>query len=112
MNAPNLIASAAAVLITIASLNVVNYNVTPPATTAGSHAIEVFNLAPVDVRPTAEERRNAALMADIATAGLATMPAAVHTDASGKTEQVNLLGTELTMPYYSFGTRFGRITKE
>jgi len=113
MKAPNLIASAAAILITLTSLSVVNYNVESPAADTGSrHAIEVTNLPPVQVHPSAEELRHAALMTDIGTAGLATMPSAIRTGEAGEAEQMSLFGTELTMPYYSFGTQFGRITKE
>lgn len=113
MKAPNLIASVAAVLITFANLSVVNYNVTPANVHASSsHAIEVTNLPPVQVRPSAEELRNAALLTDMGTAGVTTIPSMVHTGESSNTEQFNLFGSELTMPYYSFGTKFGRITKE
>ena len=113
MKAQNVIAIAAAVLFTSASL----------FTTAGlsgthSHGSQqapteinghkVINLAPVNVHPSAEERRAAALLADVEIVGIATIPAFGRL---GGAEQTNLAGSPLAMPYYSFG-KFGRIGKE
>ncbi len=112
MKAPNLIASVAAVLITCATLSVVNYNVAPAnAYVTASNAMEITDLAPIQVRPSADELRHAALLSDIGTAGLATVPSLLPSDDASPAP-LSLFGSELTMPYYSFGTKFGRITKE
>ena len=107
MKAQNLIASVAAVLFTFASLGAVNYNVDSQTST-----IPVINLAPVQVRPSAAEMRTAALLNDIGAAGVATIPAIGHLDGASDAEQFSLLGSQLVMPYYSFGNKFGRISKE
>jgi len=111
MKAQNLIASVAAVLLTAASLSAVDYNVASQPTPASrTHAASVTDLAPIQVSPSAAEMRSAALLADIGSAGIATVPSMAN--ASGNTEQFSLLGSQLVMPYYLFGNKFGRITKE
>ena len=113
MKAQNLIASVAAVLLTAASLSAVNYNVaSQPAPASRTHAANIIDLAPVEVRPSAAEMRSAALLTDIGSAGLATVPSMVAVDAGSNAEQFSLLGSQLVMPYYSFGNKFGRISKE
>jgi hypothetical protein len=113
MKAQNLIASAAAVLLTVASLSVVNYNVERQPVPAGkTSAAPVIDLAPVQVRPSAAEMRSAALLNEIGVAGVATIPALRRLEDPGNTEQFSLLGSQLVMPYYAFGNKFGRITKE
>jgi hypothetical protein len=49
---------------------------------------------------------------DTGTASIATIPAMGRIDGSSATDQLSLLGAQLAMPYYSFGNKFGRITKE
>lgn len=113
MKAQKLIASVAAVLFTTATLGVLNYNVaSQPAASTEINGIKVINLAPVDVRPSAEEQRAAALLADIGAAGLAVIPSIGHLGGTGGTEQFSLVGSQLAMPYYSFGNKFGRASKE
>ena len=114
MKAQNLIPSVAAVLFTFASLSVVNYNVAVrPATDSKTGTIHVIELAPVNVHPSAAELRAAALLADVGTGtGIATMPSMIHIDGTATAEPLSLLGSPLAMPYYSFGNKFGRITKE
>ncbi|KZC15875.1 hypothetical protein RHOFW510R12_05390 [Rhodanobacter sp. FW510-R12] len=113
MKAQNLIASVAAVLFTFASLSAVNYNVErQPAPAAKASAVPVINLAPVQVRPSAAEMRSAALLSEIGVAGIATTPAMRRLEDPGNTEQFSLLGSQLVMPYYAFGNKFGRIAKE
>ena len=113
MKAHNLIASVAAVLFTFASLSAVNYNVdSQPAPASKTSATRVIDLAPVQVRPSAAEMRTAALLTDIGTAGIATIPATAQLNGTDNTEQFSLLGSQLAMPYYSFGNKFGRISKE
>ncbi len=110
--ASHLIASAAAVLFTVASLSAVNYNVHGASTALSSSAVEIIDLAPVNVQPTPAERRMAALLSDVSTAGVVTMPALLPMESAGGAAQYSLLGSQLAMPYYSFGNKFGRISKE
>lgn len=112
MKTQNLIASAAAILFTIASLSAVNYNVTPAPASVQTQAIEVVDLAPVYVYATPQEHRDAALMADIGTFSFASIPAPSRIDEGSNPAQLSLLGSDLAMPYYSFSNKFGRITKE
>ncbi|WNL48041.1 hypothetical protein RKE25_10600 [Dyella sp. BiH032] len=107
MKAPNLLATTAAVLLTAAGLAALNTNVKVVPVTE-INGVKVINLAPVNVRPTAEDLRAAALLADAGVATAALTPIAARAAESG----VALLGAQLAMPYYSFGTTFGRITKE
>ncbi len=112
MKAQNLIASFAAVLLTFASLSAVNYNVdTQPAAADKTerNAANVTELAPVEVHPSAAELRAAVLLVDTGTNSIAMAPAMGRLDNAG---QFSLLGSQLAMPYYSFGNKFGRITKE
>ncbi|GGY21647.1 hypothetical protein GCM10008098_13150 [Rhodanobacter panaciterrae] len=112
MKAQNLISSVAAVLFTFASLSAVNYNVDSQLAAASkTRTIKVTELAPVTVHPSAAEMRAAALLADIGS-GIATVPSLSHIDGTGTAEPFSLLGSPLAMPYYSFGNKFGRITKE
>lgn len=112
MKTHNLIAGAAAILLTAATLSIVNYNVAAVATTAPAQTIEVVDLAPVHVYATPEDRRAAALMTDLGTASFASVPAASLVDADSSAAQFSLIGSQLAMPYYSFSKKFGRITKE
>jgi hypothetical protein len=112
MKTQNLIASAAAILFTVASLSAVNYNVTPAQASVKTQAIEVVDLAPVYVHATPEERRSASLMADIGTSSFASIPASSRIDEGSNAGQFSLIGSDLAMPYYSFSKKFGRITKE
>ncbi|MGO4700440.1 hypothetical protein [Dyella sp. 2RAB6] len=109
MKAPNLLALTAAVLLTTAGLAAVNNNI-KVVPVSEINGVKVINLAPVEVRPTAADMRAAALLADagLATATVGMAPVAAHAAESG----VALLGAQLAMPYYSFGTTFGRVTKD
>ena len=107
MKAQNLIALTAAALITATSLLAMN---TPVRTAPVSeiNGVRVINLAPVEVTPSAAELRASAMLdeADLASATLA--PALdTHADVGA-----TLLGAQLAMPYYSFGTQFARASKE
>jgi hypothetical protein len=115
MKAYKLIAAAAAILLTVASLRAVLYNVntlSPTNTGIDTPKVHVTNLAPVVVRPTAAEKRAAALINDTTSLGLMTLPASPGIDANASVQSLSLLGSPLVMPYYSFGKKFGRITKE
>ncbi|MDW2981930.1 hypothetical protein [Rhodanobacter sp. KK11] len=109
MKAQNLIASVAAVLLTAASLSAVDYNVASQPARANHTRAAVTELAPVQVSPSAAEMRSAVLLADL---GNASVPAMVITDSGSNAEPFRLLGSQLAMPYYSFGSKFGRISKE
>ncbi len=107
MKAPNLLALSAAVLITAAGLAAMDHGVArvPVAEINGIHVID---LAPVNVTPSAEELRAAALTAVIHAPAL---PA--PNSLGGRAEaDIPLVGSQLAMPYYSFGNKLGRITKE
>ncbi len=111
-----LIAAAAAVLMTSASLTTTALlSMAPQAASAEQtsateiNGIKVTNLEPVSVRPSARELRTASMLSDTGTAALFTMPAPGQ---SNETAQVSLFGSQLAMPYYSFGNKFGRISKE
>ena len=110
MKTPNLIASVAAALITIASLGAVSHVDTRPASEINGR--KVFNLAPVHVRPSADELRSAALMARDGATNLAMVSDTDRSGGAGDVAQFSLLGSQLAMPYYSFGNKFGRISKE
>jgi len=113
MKAQKMIASVAAVLFTAASLSAVNYNVDVQQTAATRiDGRKVTDLAPVQVHPSVDEWRAAALLPDARTAGIATIPALDHVGAGSDGGHFALIGSQLVMPYYSFGNKFGRITKE
>ena len=107
MNTPNLRALSAAVLITAAGLASMNHGVTrvPVAEINGIHIID---LAPVQVSPTAEDLRAAALTA------VMNAPAATAVNGLGGRAEadIRLVGTQMAMPYYSFGNKLGSISKE
>ncbi|HEY8682004.1 MAG TPA: hypothetical protein VIM06_02445 [Rhodanobacter sp.] len=113
MKAHKIIASFAAVLFTTATLSAVNYNVDSRQAPASEvNQGKVTNLAPINVYPSAAERRAAALLTDVGVAGIAAVPAFGHLGGGSATGQFGLIGSELAMPYYSFGNKFGRISKE
>ncbi|TAM62319.1 MAG: hypothetical protein EPN49_04590 [Rhodanobacter sp.] len=113
MKAQKLIACAAAALFTAASLSAVNYNVDVHQTAATRiNGRKVTDLAPVRVHPSADEWRTAAQLPGTRTTGIATIPAPDHAGAGSSGGQFTLIGSQLAMPYYSFGNKFGRITKE
>ena len=113
MKTHNLIASVAAIALTFASLSAINYNVTrQPAPAARSGNVDnVTNLAPVLVRPSAAERRAAALLTDVPVTGALISAGELQAQTAG-TSSLNLLQAEAAMPYYSFGRKFGRVSKE
>ena len=115
MKAYKLIAGAAAVLLTFASLRAVLYNVDawhPTSSNISAPTTHVTDLAPVVVHPSAAERREAALIDETPSLGLMTLPAGTENNADALIQPFHLLGSQLVMPYYSFGKKFGRITKE
>lgn len=107
MKAQNLIALAAATLFTATGLVALN---TPVSTSPVSeiNGVRVVNLAPIEVRPSASERRDAALLGDADITGATLAPTlSTHAEAGA-----TLLGAQLAMPYYSFGTQIARASKE
>jgi hypothetical protein len=107
MKANTLLALTAAALFTTAGLAAINSNVkvTPVSEING---VKVIDLAPVTVRPTASDMRTAALLADAGMASLTVSPL-LSPESPAST---SVLGAQLAMPYYSFGTKLGRISKE
>ena len=116
MKAYKLIAGATAVLLTFASLRAVLYNVDAwqptEHNTSSIPTARVTNLAPVVVHPSAAEMRAAALISDTSALVLTTSTTGSETRADASIQSLGLLGSQLVMPYYSFGKKFGRITKE
>jgi hypothetical protein len=106
MKAPNPIALTAAVLFTTVSLVALSPT-TPKLRTAEIDGLKVINLAPVEVRPSAEDQRAAALLTT------ASLTVADSTIARASESGASLLGAQLAMPYYSFGnTKLAGISKE
>lgn len=101
----NLVALAAAALFTVSGLVAFNTNVSVRPVSE-INGVKVVDLAPVTVNPSSEDLRAAALLGN-ASAAIA-VPGLIRSAESG----ASLLGAQLAMPYYSFGTKFGRITKE
>ena len=114
MQMQKLIATAAAALFTAASLLAVTYNVdSPRQTSPNTQTIEVTNLAPITVTPSTADLRAAALLDNVGNkVGMTAVPANAQLDDHLNLAQFSLLGSQLAMPYYSFGNKFGRITKE
>jgi hypothetical protein len=101
MKAPNPIAITAAVLFTTVSLIALSPS-TPKAPAAEIDGLKVINLAPVEVRPSSDEQRAAALLT-----------AANFSITQESESGASLLGAQLAMPYYSFGnTKLAGISKE
>lgn len=106
MKAPNPIAITAAVLFTTVSLVALSPTTTK-APAAEINGVKVITLPAVDVRPTADDQRAAAMLT-AASLTIANSPL-VNKAQSG----ASLLGAQLAMPYYSFGSaKFPRISKE
>jgi hypothetical protein len=106
MKAPNPIAITAAVLFTTVSLIALSPS-TPKLPAAEIDGLKVINLAPVEVRPSADDERAAALFT-AASLTLSGSPIAGQTESGA-----SLLGAQLAMPYYSFGsTKIAGISKE
>ncbi len=107
MKANNLLALTAAALFTTVGLAAIHSN-THSFPVSEINGVKVIDLAPVEVRPSASDMRAAALMADASVAAVAVSPALSPKVAVSS----SILGAQLAMPYYSFGTKLGRITKE
>ncbi len=115
MKTHQLIAGAAAVLLTLASLRAVTYRVNVPSmirNSVSTPVLRVTDLSPVMVHPSPAEKREAALIHDTTGVGLITLPVDAGIRADASIQPLGLLGSQLVMPYYSFGRKFGRITKE
>jgi hypothetical protein len=107
MKANTLLALTAAALFTTVGLAAINSNV-HSAPVSEINGVKVIDLAPVEVRPTADDMRAAALLADASMAVLTVSPLLNPETAASN----SALGAQLAMPYYSFGTKLGRISKE
>jgi hypothetical protein len=110
MKAYQLIASAAAAMLTLASISVINYNVAPRHNVAPTHQhTPVTNLAAVQVYPHADELRAAALLATDPAVFVAPDARSMQRDTG---TSFQLLDAQVAMPYYSFGNKFGNVSKE
>lgn len=114
-----LIAAAAAVLMTSASLaTTALLSMAPQVASAEKTPVTIFNglkvtnLPAVDVQPSASDRVEASLLVDIGTIGLATLPTLGRSEQENASVPLGLIGSQLVMPYYSFGKAFDRISKE
>jgi hypothetical protein len=106
MKTPNPIAITAAVLFTTVSLVALSPN-TPKAPAAEINGVKVIELAPVEVRPSSDDVRAAALLTT------ASLSVTDSTFARESESGASLLGAQLAMPYYSFGnTKLAGISKE
>lgn len=106
MKALNPFAITAAVLFTTVSLIAISPN-TPKTPATQINGMKVISLPAVEVRPTAEDQRAAAMLTT-ASLTIANSPLATKAESGA-----SLLGAQLTMPYYSFGsTKLARISKE
>lgn len=104
MNKQNVIAGVAAVLFTAASLAAVSHSFPSHAGVIAPVPAAITNLAPVQVRPSAADMRAAARLSDV--------QVSAPTSDAGQLIGQSLIGSQLAMPYYSFGNKFGRISKE
>jgi hypothetical protein len=107
MKTLNLLALTASALITLTGLAAMN-SPARIAPVSQINGVQVIDLAPVSVSPSAEELRAAAVPSDAAVASAIVMPVLTRGSASG----ASLLGAQLAMPYYSFGSKLGRVSKE
>jgi len=114
-----LITVAAAVLLTSTSLMATAHlSMAPyegrsaPAPVAQTGGLTITNLPEIIVRPSASERRSANLAADSSAGVSAGSSALRHVEKASVDATMGLLGSQLAMPYYSFGNAFGRISKE
>jgi hypothetical protein len=113
MKTQKLLISVAAVLLTAANLSLVDYNVDAnPAPAANVHGEKVTLLAPIHVVPSAEDMRAASLLPEAEEAGVASLPSGESLSTSRNLQTFSVVGSQLAMPYYSFGNQFGRISKE
>ena len=106
MKANNLLALTAAALFTTVGLAAINSNV-HSLPVSEINGVKVIDLAPVNVHPTAEDMR-AAVLSDAGVAALTASPLLRPEAIAAR----GALGAQLAMPYYSFGTKLGRISKE
>jgi hypothetical protein len=102
MKMPNLFALSAAVMITAFSLSTVLAD-QPYHRVSHVNGVKIVDLPAVSVTPSAEDRRAAALLSSTAEDG---------TDVVAMDSEASLNSSPLSMPYYSFGSEFGRISKE
>lgn len=109
MNTQNLIASIAAVLLTTITMGVMGQQMSRPSHAAAESGAKVTDMAPVTVKPSAADLRAAALMIDGEIVADATTPSLGQI---GESSSFSLVQSQLAMPYYSFGNKFGRISKE
>ena len=104
MNKQKTFAAVAAVLLTAANLAAVSHGFPTQPQSVSPVSTVVTTLSPVQVRPSAADLRAAALPA--------TDRVAMPTHETAQLLGRSLIGSQLAMPYYSFGNESGRISKE
>jgi len=111
MKTYKLAAAAAAILLTIASVKAINYNVpVQPADAASVQLAHVTDFAPIHVYPSAAQLRELSEQsnADANAVLVAEAPVEIHQAASA----FQLVGSALSMSHYSRVPSTGRISKE
>jgi hypothetical protein len=112
MKTYKLVAIAAATLLTIASVNAINYNVpVQPAGAASVRLAHVTNFAPIHVYPSAAELRGMSEEANPAAAN-AALASAAPAEGGHVGSAFQLVGSALSMSHYSRVPSTGRISKE
>ncbi len=111
MKTHKLVAIAAATLLTMASLNAVNYNVrVRPVNTVSAQLAHITNFAPVHVYPSTDQLRE--LSEQSGADSSATLAAAAPAEDSQAGSAFQLVGSALSMSHYSRVPSIGRISKE
>ncbi|TAL83059.1 MAG: hypothetical protein EPN74_15370 [Rhodanobacter sp.] len=113
MKASKILIGIAAALLTSANLGVIYLSASAPSKAIERiDGIKVTELAPVNVYPTADEWRAADMLVSDGVAGIVTLPLLGGLNRATARQGFSLIGSQLAMPYYSFGNKFGRTNKE
>lgn len=112
MKTYKLVAIAAATLLTLASLNAVDYNVpVQAAEVVPAQLVRVTNFAPIHVYPSAAQLRELSAQAGDADP-TAAVAAAAPVEGGHVGSAFQLVGSALSMSHYSRMPSIGRISKE
>lgn len=115
MKMQKIVIGIAAALLASANLGLIYHafsSAVPSAAIEQINGVKVTELPQVNVFPTADERRAAEMLSSNSVAGIMTLPVLGGLDHAATQQSFNLIGSQLAMPYYSFGNTFGRISKE
>jgi hypothetical protein len=115
MKAQKIVIGIAAALLASANLGLIYHafsSSAPSAAIEQINGVKVTELPQVNVSPTADEWHAAEILGSDSVAGIMTLPVLGGLDHAAAQQGFNLIGSQLAMPYYSFGNKFGRISKE